>query len=207
MSKATRHHHTLLERLRQPLSRVIALFFFALLIFTAPAPTTFGPAVFEATGLLLGVIGVMGRLWSGLYISGLKNATLCEDGPYSVSRNALYFFSFIGLLGITLYTQMGLLTLIVAPLFLFYYHFVITSEEKRLTEIFGAPYQQYLARVPRFFPNWALFHSRPSFTVEPARLVKAGNDVIWFFLALIFLGVVKHLHTLGLIPTYFTWPF
>jgi protein-S-isoprenylcysteine O-methyltransferase Ste14 len=36
------------------------------------------------------------RLWCSLYISGYKNSQLITSGPYSLCRNPLYFFSFVG---------------------------------------------------------------------------------------------------------------
>lgn len=196
-----------LETYRKPLSRGAAIFFLALVIFGAPVACQGQAVALPAIGLLFVTLGTLGRLWCALYISGHKNSTLLTDGPYSVSRNALYFFSFVGLLGVTLYLQQGLLTLIIAPLFLLYYHFVIRSEELRLQEIFGAEYTKYLASTPRFFPKFSLYRTRESLTVEPARMLKAARDVVWFFLAIIFLGVLKALQAQEIIPVLVTLPF
>ena len=47
-------------------------------------------------GWLFVGIGVMGRIWCSLYISGFKNAKLVTEGPYSLCRNPLYLFSYLG---------------------------------------------------------------------------------------------------------------
>jgi protein-S-isoprenylcysteine O-methyltransferase Ste14 len=208
MSKATRHSHTLFERLRKPVSQVAAVIFLGVLVFSAPAAgcCRYSAILFETLGWLLVIAGVFGRLWCALYIGGHKNTHLRDDGPYSISRNPLYFFSFLGLLGLTLYMRMVMLTLIVAALFVIYYYFVIRSEENRLKEIFGATFQNYLNKVPRFWPNFSLYSTRKSFEIEPAEVLKAVKDVVWFFLAIIFLGILKHLQAMGVVPSYFVWP-
>lgn len=58
-----------------------------------------GDAVHEAleyAGMALIGTAILGRTWSSLYIGGRKNAELMQDGPYSLMRNPLYTFSFIG---------------------------------------------------------------------------------------------------------------
>lgn len=51
-------------------------------------------------GLLLVGVATVGRLWCSLYISGHENSELITTGPYSLSRNPLYFFSLPGFAGI-----------------------------------------------------------------------------------------------------------
>jgi protein-S-isoprenylcysteine O-methyltransferase Ste14 len=54
---------------------------------------------FDYSGIALILAGLGGRAWSTMYIGGRKNSQLVQDGPYSMCRNPLYFFSFIGGLG------------------------------------------------------------------------------------------------------------
>ena len=51
-------------------------------------------------GIILVGIASLGRLWCSLYIAGYKTDNLVTEGPYSMCGNPLYFFSFIGALGI-----------------------------------------------------------------------------------------------------------
>ena len=51
-------------------------------------------------GWLFVGVGAMGRIWYSIYISGYKNNKLVMEGPYSLCRNPLYLFSYLGGVGI-----------------------------------------------------------------------------------------------------------
>ena len=51
-------------------------------------------------GYALVVFGGFGRIWSSIYLEGFKTEKLIKDGPYSMVRNPLYFFSLTILVGI-----------------------------------------------------------------------------------------------------------
>ncbi|MGO7726914.1 hypothetical protein ACC713_12320 [Rhizobium johnstonii] len=40
-------------------------------------------------GTLLIAFGIIGRIWSTIYIGGRKNSALVTQGPYSITRNPL----------------------------------------------------------------------------------------------------------------------
>ena len=75
---------------------------------------------------------MVGRIWCLTYSSGYKSSELVTQGPYSVSRNPLYFFSFIGLIGIGLATETFTLTLFLIAFFALVYPAVIAGEEEFL---------------------------------------------------------------------------
>src|SRR5690606_20550686 len=54
----------------------------------------------EQAGMLLIIAAVLGRAWCSLYIGGRKSSQLVDTGPYSVSRNPLYVFSMLGVIGV-----------------------------------------------------------------------------------------------------------
>ena len=95
-----------------------------------------------------------------MYSSGYKSSELVTQGPYSVSRNPLYFFSFVGLIGIGLATETVTLTLFLVAFFALVYPAVIAGEEEFLRGKFGDAYAEYCRRMPRFFPAAACSWNR-----------------------------------------------
>ncbi|MGA2192285.1 MAG: isoprenylcysteine carboxylmethyltransferase family protein [Nitrospirota bacterium] len=114
-------------------------------------------SLFRWAGITLVLAGIAGRVWSTMYIGGKKDNTLVMNGPYSMCRNPLYFFSFLAGLGLCLSFQNLLLAVLYFIVFSFYYPFVIKSEERRLEMLFGEVFRAYTNRVPSFVPNVLLF--------------------------------------------------
>ena len=84
---------------------------------------------------------------------------LLTEGIYAHVRNPRYLDLFIGVLGWSLilnYRAMHWLTLICIPGL----YVVTLLEERELRRRFGAPYEAYLKKVPRFIPrSWAFLRS------------------------------------------------
>lgn len=149
--------------------------------------------VIEFLGFFLVFTAVLGRLWCTIYIGGRKDMVLCRKGPYSVSRNPLYLFSFLGLLGVCLAAQNLILSFVSAVAFLLYYRIVILNEEKRLTAIFGADFISYMSEVPRFFPRLVSPDSGEPMMVDPQVYIRAIIDVSWFLAAIVGIEVIEEL--------------
>ena len=64
--------------------------------YKAPFVTT---VLFFFGAVLVGIASI-GRLWCSIYIAGYKTKKLIAEGPYSMCRNPLYFFSFLGAIGV-----------------------------------------------------------------------------------------------------------
>ncbi|MGI6263213.1 MAG: methyltransferase family protein [Succiniclasticum sp.] len=151
-------------------------------------------------GCVLVGIGAIGRIWCAQYIAGYKNGVLVREGPYSVCRNPLYFFSFLGAIGVGLCTESLVLTLILVVLFGMEYPLVIDSEEEHLSRLFGAEYEKYRQEVPRFIPNFRLYHEPKDYVVKPKVFREAGGDVIWFIFAVGILECIEGIQEAGLLP-------
>ncbi len=130
-----------------------------------------------------------------VYIVGRKNRELCQAGPYSLTRNPLYFFSFIGVLGLGLALQHVLLGVVAATCFLIYYEAVIRGEERILKSIHGEAFTDYCTRVPRFWPRLAwpdggddtlLLHVGP--------FMRGLREVFWFLAIIIFAEILEWVH-------------
>ena len=162
--------------------------------------------VLEFIGLLLVCVGTFGRLWCTLYAGGRKDRQLVTDGPYSIVRNPLYVFSFLGAVGVAMSTESLTFAALVAMLFALYYPYVVANEERRLQELFGEQFSNYCKRVPRFIPNLRLFNEGTTVTFNPALFRKACLDASWFFVAYGAVSVIEHLHLMKVLPVYIRLP-
>lgn len=157
----------------------------------------------ELVGVGLIWIGVLGRLWSILYIGGHKSSTVIMDGPYSMMRNPLYFFSTIAAVGVGFQSATLTAGFIFGLLCWLAFEIVIRREEKHLLSIFGAPYSAYCASVPRFFPNARLFKDEPTLLISTRRMYSTLLDGLVFFVALPAFEFAEYLQDIGLIPVLF----
>jgi len=137
----------------------------------------------EAVGLAAIVFSIVGRAWCSLYIGGRKKAEVVSRGPYSITRNPLYVFSFFGAFGIG--AQSGSLTIaslfVVASLAVFF--MTVRREEAWLEGTFGDAYRQYRERTPRFVPNFSLWRDETELSVRPSFFLTTIRDGLVFLLA------------------------
>lgn len=151
----------------------------------------------EAVGLGLIVICIVGRSWCSLYIGGRKKAEIVNRGPYSISRNPLYVFSFMGAFGVG--AQTGSLTL--AALFLALtvavFYATVRREEAWLSEAFGPVYAAYRARTPRFWPDFSKWHDEGMLEIKPAFFLTTLRDGLVFLLAVPLFESVEKLQDIG----------
>jgi protein-S-isoprenylcysteine O-methyltransferase Ste14 len=104
-------------------------------------------------GFVLVVFGSFGRIWSSLYIEGHKTKNLITAGPFSMVRNPLYFFSLIMLLGFSLALKSIYLPLSLLLIFVIFHIPTIANEEKKLQNIHGEKFEDYVRSTPRLIPN------------------------------------------------------
>lgn len=167
-------------------SRIFALAVAALLLvskshWTGCAWMTQG--MFLVAVVLVGV-GALGRMWCSLYIAGRKNAELVTSGPYSMCRNPLYFFSFLGAVGLGFATNTFAIPAVIALGFALKYPSTIKGEEAYLAKRHGEPFQQYLKAVPAFFPKFSSLQEPDKYSVNPVTFRKHLGSVVWFIWAL-----------------------
>jgi protein-S-isoprenylcysteine O-methyltransferase Ste14 len=159
-----------------------------------PAPDQFGRALLEAgqiIGFFLLVTAALGRVWCLSYIAGVKNDVLVAEGPYSVVRNPLYVFNFIGAVGFGLVVKNPILAALLAVAFAIFYPSVIRHEEEVLTQAFGERFARYCAATPRWFPRWSNFHEPDSWNINPRRFRAGLLDAMWFLWAFLIWDVLE----------------
>jgi protein-S-isoprenylcysteine O-methyltransferase Ste14 len=199
--------HSKFERYRIILSRfaaVVVLFF----IFTAQSAWEIKNEKITFFLFLIGMILVgiasLGRMWCSLYIAGYKDDKLVTEGPYSICRNPLYFFSMIGVLGIGCATETFTFPIMFIILFVFYYPFVIKSEERRLKQLFGEAFEKYTKTISTFFPRRSTFSEPKTYIVKPSVYRKHIFSALWFVWIVGFLEVIEGLREIGVFSSLWT---
>lgn len=196
------------QRLRRLVIALMVVALVGLLLFgqsTFPPDTPVHEAI-EMAGVVMIFLGIIGRLWCTLYIGGRKAGQVVTGGPYSISRNPLYLFSSLAAAGVG--AQMGSFVatigfgLICAAAF----HIVIRREEKFLAGEFGQPYRDYCARVPRFFPNLALYEEGETGRFQPRRLLQTLGDGLVFLIAMPAFEMIDAAQLSGALPVLFRIP-
>src|SRR5689334_17428792 len=122
-----------------------------------------GPAspAWLVAGVLLCILGQALRAWVlGQVPDGTSGqnekliaTSLNTAGPYALTRNPLYLGNLCITLGLCAVAHDPWLLLIAAILFWLQYRAIIAAEEDFLRSRFGAEFDAYCARVPRFWPR------------------------------------------------------
>jgi len=194
------------QRARIRILQAGGLLLAASLLMMHPALTGDGNEVIEVISLALVLACVGGRMWSILYIGSKKNRELVTAGPYSMTRNPLYFFSMLGAVGIGLFV--GSLTLALLLGGAVYLVLVITAEKeaRHLEALFGAQYRDYARRTPMFWPKPSLYREAGDVAFSPVALRRTFFDGLLFFAAFPAIEAIEYLREVGYLPILFELP-
>jgi len=197
-----------IAKLRLLVSRIFGLTIIFLILFTSHSfeQGRVVDILFEMSGLLLLSICSFGRLWALIFISGYKSDVLITEGPYSIIRHPLYFFSLIGAFGLGLASENVLVLFLIVVFYLFYYPFAILAEEKKLTAKFGQDYVEYMKRTPRLLPKFSLYKEPQSYNVTIKKLVRNFAEAMLFIWAFILMHFVEMLQDSGVLPVFWRVP-
>jgi protein-S-isoprenylcysteine O-methyltransferase Ste14 len=162
--------------------------------------------LYQWAGYFALLVCVLGRAWCSAYIGGRKNYELIALGPYSVVRNPLYVFSFIGVAGIGFASGTVTFLVVLTALFAAYYRLVVAREEAYLASLYGERFAQYVARVPRWIPDFSLWRDADEIAVKPRFVLITLRDSSMFLLAFPLLELVEYAHGAGLLPVLLRLP-
>jgi protein-S-isoprenylcysteine O-methyltransferase Ste14 len=156
-----------------------------------------GPAhpAWLAAGIALCLFGQALRAWvigqAPEGTSGQNETLIAEQlntsGPYELTRNPLYLGNLLITLGLCSIAHDPWLLLAVAALFAIQYRAIIAAEERFLRQRFGAEYDAYCARVPRFLPRLARTAGR-TWSWERALKKEHNPAAAWMAIALVLLA-------------------
>ena len=134
---------------------------------------------FNILGILLIVIGEMIRINAVRYAGGATRTRnvgapfLCTSGPYSYTRNPLYWGNIIIYTGVTFLgggQWMWHFVAIIITFFIAQYYLIISLEEETLKLKFEKEYESYIENVPKLLPKPIPWNSTNK--IEPQNLYK-----------------------------------
>ncbi len=147
----------------------------------------------ERIGIVLIMVGIVGRTWCAMYIGGNKLNRLVTEGPYSLTRNPLYVFSAIAAFGLGAQLGSVVFALICAAATLVIFALVIRHEERALAERFPDEFTRYKARVPRLTPDFRGWQDAKTLLVRPTLVYRTFWDATLFLLAALALKALEDL--------------
>jgi protein-S-isoprenylcysteine O-methyltransferase Ste14 len=199
------------------------LVFLPLAIGTRPRVSS-DPGVEIAMDILGAAIAFSGQALRAVVIGlayierGGKNkkiyaSKLVQNGIFAHSRNPLYVGNLLIIVGLTVIHNGTWMYAIVLPFFFFVYMAIVAAEERFLHREFGAEYDEYCRRVPRFIPRLAgLGSTLRSMTFDWKRLVRKEYGtffstitgvlglLVWEKIAMLgYSGALVEVRTIGLL--------
>jgi protein-S-isoprenylcysteine O-methyltransferase Ste14 len=191
-----------IQRLRKAALLALGITAVCVLAFVHSAWPKGAHEIIESAGIWVLIVAIAGRAWCTLYIGGRKLASLVTTGPYSVSRNPLYLFTFLGVAGIGLQTGAVTPGLFLAAATIMVFRPVVIREERVLLGIFGEDYARYCTHVPRFGPSFANWQDSESLEISPRRLMRTVADALPLLLAYPVMEGIEYLQQSGFITAF-----
>lgn len=189
---------------RRRIALGIAILFLGLLLpFVCAVWLHTNPLVYsqiEHAGIFLIFVAIAGRTWSALHIGGNKKVVLVDTGPYSVVRNPLYLFTLIGAAGIGAQTSSLVVTLACPAIAAAVLMVVVAREEDFLRLKFGAAFDDYTRRVPRFLPRLSGYKDVDQLTIQPKVVYRTFLESSYFLIAVPLIDAIELARHYGWIP-------
>lgn len=153
-----------------------------------------GGRVSLIAGVVLVVLGECVRFWAAGYIS--KDAIVTTGGPYAHVRNPLYFGSLLLAVGYGMISGLGWIAIAaLLVLFTIFHMAAILYEESFLREKFGAPYTDYLSKVPRLLPSpWPRTCGQGGFEWSQALRNKEHVSALFAVVFVVLLTLCRYVH-------------
>jgi protein-S-isoprenylcysteine O-methyltransferase Ste14 len=161
----------------------------AILYFSQPSPVS------VAVGFFFIIAGMFFRAWAAGYIN--KDMELATKGPYSLTRNPLYFGNFILGMGIAISGNNLYSYGIFLAFYFLFFPFLMILEHRRMKEKFGKQYDEWAKNSNTFLPKIKRIKN-PDFNIS-YYMKNREYRVLYFSLFVIAIFILK---VLRIIRTY-----
>jgi protein-S-isoprenylcysteine O-methyltransferase Ste14 len=199
-----------LRRVQRIRKGVLLIAILAVLAFAAVTRSLGGETLLheglEAIGLALIAICIVGRAWCSLYIGGRKKAEIVDRGPYSITRNPLYVFSFMGAFGMGALTGSATIAVLFLVIAVAVFAATVRREEAWLHATFGDVYDVYVARTPRFWPDVSRWRDAETLEVRPTFFLRTLLDGAVMVIAYPLFESIEYLQDIGWIRVFLSLP-
>ncbi len=101
------------------------------------------------------------------------------------------------MIGIGCCTETFTFPIVFAILFGLYYPLIIKGETQRLKQLFGGEFEDYVQKVPAFFPKISLLDEPQNYHVIPAIYRKHIFSALWFIWITGILEVIEGVREMG----------
>ena len=122
--------------------------FYIVMFYSIFVPLKLGTICFYI-GLVVYILGFILLIISYFNFAASPLNIPVVKGIYKISRNPLYFFTAIVLLGASIASASWLMISLIV-LWLIPQHFIILAEERHCLEKYGNAYREYMDRTPRY---------------------------------------------------------
>lgn len=199
-----------LRRVQRIRKGVLLVAILAVLAFSAVTRSIGGDTLLheglEAIGLALIAICIIGRAWCSLYIGGRKKTEIVDRGPYSITRNPLYVFSFMGAFGMGALTGSATIAILFLLIAVAVFAATVKREETWLRSTFGETYEAYVARTPRFWPDFSLWRDGETLEIRPRFFLRTLLDGAVMVIAYPLFESIEYLQDIGWIRILLSLP-
>lgn len=190
------------------ISRIFLIIVVFLLLLSDNKVNNWSPAYtwLEFFGYSLGLVGIIGRIWSSLFIEGFKTKTLITKGPYSLMRNPLYFFSFILLLGFCLFIKSMIIFIVFLIIWILIYRKTMNNEESNLISNHDKDYMIYFNKTPKILPNFNLYrplNKNEKMNIHIFKVERVLKESFGFLFLFGLIKLIEFLQLNGILPVYF----
>jgi protein-S-isoprenylcysteine O-methyltransferase Ste14 len=123
--------------------------FFGAVVYSVVLPFRLGTMWFYI-GLIIYALGCIPYIISVVNFASAPSNEPIVEGVYRLSRNPMYFFSALTLLGIGIGCKSWFMIMLII-LHSAINHLTVLAEERYCSEKYGKSYQEYMKNVPRYF--------------------------------------------------------